>query len=223
MRAPYLDALRGLAVVWMMIFHFSYDMAMLDFVDWNFAEGFWWYFPRLIAGTFLFCVGISLYYAHSPKIRWKALKERSIKLGAAALAISLGTYLVFPQQWIFFGTIHCILTGSILGALLVNHRHLSLLVMMACLVGQYVLNYDIKWVSSVVQKPSMDFIPIYPWLWVILAGSLAAPYLSRIPWLMQMRILRFLDLLGKHSLKIYLLHQPLFYGLLLGIKAAFFR
>src|SRR5690349_16322417 len=105
-RAGYLDGLRGLAVAWMIIFHFSYDMTLLQFVDWNFAEGFWWYFPRVIAGTFLYCVGLSLYYAHHSGVRWAAIKNRTIKLGLGAVAVSIGTYFAFPQQWVFFGTLH---------------------------------------------------------------------------------------------------------------------
>lgn len=221
MRASYLDALRGLAVLWMIIFHFSYDMMMLGFVRWNFAEGFWWYFPRVIAFTFLFCVGLSMNYAHRPRINWPALNKRLLKLGAAALAVSLGTYIIFPNLWIYFGTLHCIFVGSLLGALLVNHRKTSLVLMLSIMIAQYLLGYDIKWISSILQKPSMDFIPIYPWLWVILAGILIGPYLSKIEFLQQMKSPRILNLLGRHSLKIYLLHQPLIYGLLLGVQLIF--
>jgi uncharacterized membrane protein len=222
-RAGYLDGLRGLAVAWMILFHFSYDLTLLGYVDWNFAEGFWWYFPRVIAGTFLYCVGLSLYYAHHSGIRWNAIKKRTIKLGLAALAVSIGTYVAFPQQWVFFGTLHCILLGSLLGVLLVNHRKLSWIIMILIIIFQYVLNYDIKWVSSIVQKPSMDFIPVYPWLWVILAGSLSAPYLSRMELISRMKSPGILDFLGKHSLKIYLIHQPLIFGCLLGVRKLFFQ
>ena len=110
MRSGYLDALRGIAVVWMIIFHSAYDLRMLGFVDWNFSQGFWWAFPRVIAWTFLFCVGVSLNFTHSGKINWDNLKKRSFKLAAAAFIISASTYVIFPQQWIFFGTLHCILS-----------------------------------------------------------------------------------------------------------------
>ena len=112
MRARYLDSLRGMAVVWMIIFHACYDMRMLGMVDWNFASGFWYAFPRVIAFTFLFCVGASLNFAHTPQINWKSLRIRSLKLGLAALAVSIGTYVAFPQQWIYFGTLHCIFAGG---------------------------------------------------------------------------------------------------------------
>lgn len=214
MRAGYLDALRGLAVIWMIIFHAAYDLRMFHYVSWDFSQGFWYAFPRVIAFTFLFCVGVSLNFAHRERINWKALKNRSLKLGLAAGAVSLGTYLTFPSQWIFFGTLHCILTGSILGALLVVRRKLALTLLIVILILQYGLNYDIRWVSSIVQKPSMDFIPIYPWFWAILLGILAGPYLSRSTFLTNIKPGKFLGFLGQHSLKIYLIHQPVIFGLI---------
>jgi uncharacterized membrane protein len=212
MRAAYLDALRGMAVIWMIIFHTAYDLRMFNYVPWNFSEGFWYAFPRVIAFTFLFCVGLSLNYSHRPEPKWNLLKIRTMKLGAAAIAVSLGTYFLFPTQWIFFGTLHCILVGSLLGALVVNHRKLAWTLLIGILVAQYILNYDIKWVSAIIQKPSMDFIPIYPWFWAILLGIIVGPYLSRIPVLQNLKPSPFLNLLGRHSLKIYLLHQPVIFG-----------
>lgn len=214
MRAGYLDALRGLAVIWMIIFHTAYDLRLFRYNDWDFSQGFWYAFPRVIAFTFLFCVGVSLNFGHGKKINWESLKKRSLKLGGAALIVSLGTYLIFPTQWIYFGTLHCIFTGSILGALLVNRRKLAGALLVTILVLQYILDYDIQWVSSILQKPSMDFIPIYPWFWAILLGIMIGPYLSRSSFLTGIKPGRFLSFLGQHSLKIYLLHQPLIFGLI---------
>jgi uncharacterized membrane protein len=218
MRAAYLDALRGMAVVWMIIFHTAYDLRMFNYVPWNFSEGFWYAFPRVIAFTFLFCVGLSLNYSHRPKPKWNLLKDRTFKLGAAAAAVSLGSYIIFPTQWIFFGTLHCILAGSLLGALVVNRRKLAWILLVGILVAQYILKYNIKWVSSIIQKPSMDFIPIYPWFWAILLGIVTGPYLSRITLLQNMGPSPFLNLLGRHSLKIYLLHQPLIFGTIWAVS-----
>jgi len=217
-RVSFLDALRGLAVVWMLIFHFTYDLRMFGFNSINFGQGFWFAFPRVIAFTFLFCVGVSLNFVHQGKINWNSLGKRSFKLAAASLCISVATYFIYPDQWVYFGTLHCILVGSILGALCVNHRIFSALFMIMILCGQYILGYDIKWVSKVLERPSMDFIPIYPWFWAILLGILTGPGLSKNRHLQQIKNIGFLKTLGTHSLKIYLIHQPLFFGLLWIVK-----
>ncbi|MFP5385634.1 MAG: heparan-alpha-glucosaminide N-acetyltransferase [Bacteriovoracia bacterium] len=214
MRAHYLDALRGMAVVWMIIFHAAYDLRLFNYLKWDFSTGFWYAFPRVIAFTFLFCVGLSLNYGHSPRPNWNSIKKRSLKLGVSAFLVSLGTYILFPSQWIFFGTLHCILLGSLAGVLLVNQRKIAGLLLVLILLGQYALGFDIKWVSSIVQRPSMDFIPLYPWFWAILLGIMVGPYLSRIPLLQKMKPSPFLNYLGQHSLKIYLIHQPLIFGLI---------
>jgi len=219
MRQGYIDALRALAVIWMIIFHTTYDLNMFGFMAVNFSDGFWYAFPRVIAGTFLFCVGLSLNITHTPSIKWHSLLKRSIKLGLAALAISVVSYIMFPSQWIYFGTLHCILVGSFLGALVVHHRLFALFVFSLIISLQYGLDYDIKWVSTLLQRQSLDFIPIYPWFWTILLGILLEPYLSRVKTLRELKVPNPALFLGRHSLKIYLLHQPLIYAILFLIKS----
>lgn len=223
MRANYLDSLRGIAVIWMVIFHTAYDLNMFQFVSWDFSTGFWYAFPRVIAFTFLFCVGASLNYTHRPRINWNSLIKRSQKLGLAALIISLSTYFMFPSNWIYFGTLHCIFMGSILGALLVNKRKLALVILILILIGQYALDFDIKWVSSLTKRQSMDFIPIYPWFWPILLGILIQPFLSKLSILQEIKPNRYLNFLGQNSLKIYLIHQPVIFGLIWMIRQLLVR
>lgn len=212
MRSGYLDALRGIAVLWMIIFHTCYDMKNFHLVDWNFSTGFWYAFPRVIAFTFLFCVGASLNFTHRPQIQWRALLKRCLKIGVCAAVISLVTYIAFPTQWIYFGTLHCICVGSFLGALVVNCRPLAWLLLLVILISQYALGFDIKWVSSFMGRQSLDFIPIYPWFWAILLGILLQPYLSKQDKLENFLPPKWLKFLGRHSLKIYLFHQPLIFG-----------
>jgi uncharacterized membrane protein len=223
LRANYLDSLRGIAVIWMVIFHTAYDLNIFQFVSWDFSTGFWYAFPRVIAFTFLFCVGASLNYTHRPQINWNSLIKRSQKLGLAALIISVSTYFMFPSNWIYFGTLHCIFMGSILGALLVNKRKLALVILILILIGQYALDFDIKWVSSLTKRQSMDFIPIYPWFWPILLGILIQPFLSKLSILQEIKPNRYLNFLGQNSLKIYLIHQPVIFGLIWMIRQLLVR
>jgi uncharacterized membrane protein len=213
MRVFLLDLVRTLAIISMVIFHTNYDLKMFHLVPWDFNTGFWYAFPRVIAFCFLYCVGVSLYLTHAKTLNWPSLKKRALKLGLSSLLISIVTYFLFPSQWVYFGTLHCIFLGSILGAPLVNRRKLSLLLFFTILTGQYLLDYDIKWISSILQRPSMDFIPLYPWFWVILLGSLTAPYLMKISTqIAPQRIPNWMSWPSKNSLEIYLIHQPLIFG-----------
>jgi uncharacterized membrane protein len=218
-RHGYLDILRGLAVIWMIIFHASYDLKILGLVNWDFSQGFWYAFPRFIAFTFLYCVGISLHLTHSPQINLPNFKKRTLKLALASFGVSLASYLFNPGQWIYFGTLHCILAGSLLGMLFIGKKRLIILFMLAIIYLQYVQGFDIRWVSQTIQKPSLDFIPIYPWFWVILAGMFSAPYLSKNRQICDIKVPHFLSFLSVNSLKIYLIHQPFIFGTLWLVKA----
>lgn len=215
-RLSFLDAFRGVAVVMMILFHTCYDMRLLGMVEWDFTKGFWYYFPRFIAFSFLFCVGVSTHLTHTPQLQLLKLKKKLLTLLISAGLITLSTYLVFESQFIFFGTLHCIFLGTLIAALLARHRRILTGIMVLIVVLQYGFHFDIQWVSSIFNRPSLDFIPIYPWLWVILFGLFSAPYLMKNQFLRGLKSPKALTFLSQHSLKIYLLHQPLIYGFLYG-------
>jgi len=219
-RLGFLDCLRGGAVVLMVFFHTCKAMVWMEMIDLNMSQSFWPAMPKIIIFTFLFCVGISLNFSHFPQINWNSLKKRSFKLALGAMAVSLSTYLIIPEKWVYFGTLHCILVGSILGALLVNHRRLAALILTLIVSLQYVGGYGIKWIHySLLNKSSLDFIPIYPWLWVILLGILTGPYLLKNKYLVEMNAPVPLRFLGAHAFKIYVIQAPIIYPTLWVIRS----
>lgn len=205
-----LDSLRGLAVLLMLIFHFAYDLWLFGHIQTRMNIGFWYALPRFIVFVFLWCVGASLEITHGKKIKWPSFWKRWLKLMAIALIISLVTYFTFPKSWIYFGTIHCIATVSLLALPFFYFRWARIPALIAILIGQYALGYDIAWMSRFIEHQSMDFIPAYPWFWVVLVGMITGPWLlSR--WRPAPNPA--LEILGRHALKIYLVHQALFYAL----------
>lgn len=206
-----LDTLRGVAVLLMVIFHFVYDLWLFGYLSDHYKQGFWYALPRVIVFIFLWCVGASLELTHRDGVMWASFRQRLLKLGGLALGISLVTYIFFPKTWIYFGTIHCIATVSVLALPFFYVRWARLPVLVAILIAQYQLGYSITWVGSHFPRHSMDFIPAYPWFWVTLLGMLTGPWvLSK--W--QPRANPPLEWAGRHALKIYLIHQPLFYSLI---------
>lgn len=205
-----LDSLRGLAVFLMLIFHFAYDLWLFGHIQTPMNIGFWYALPRLIVFIFLWCVGASLEITHAKEIKWPSFWKRWFKLMGIALIISGVTYFTFPRSWIYFGTIHCIATVSLLALPFFFYRWARIPVFFAILMGQYLLNYDIVWMSRFIEHQSMDFIPAYPWFWVVLLGMMTGPWLLT-RW--QPAPNPILEFLGRHALKIYLVHQALFYAL----------
>src|SRR5687768_1672935 len=63
-RLPLIDAARGAAILAMVVYHFSWDLRFFGFIAADVAGGLGWrVFARLIAGAFLFLVGVSLVLA----------------------------------------------------------------------------------------------------------------------------------------------------------------
>lgn len=110
-RYPFVDQLRGIAVILMVIFHFCFDLNFHHFISINIFSFFWRSFASIIIILFLFTVGMSLVLAHTPKIQWKKFFKRFALLCFLAIFISISTYCLFPKNWIFFGvfTLYCFL------------------------------------------------------------------------------------------------------------------
>ena len=76
------------------------------------------------------------------------------------------------------------------------------------------------------KPPTEDYVPLLPWIGVVLLGIFAAPHIMKwsqthMQSVTDTAAIRWLALAGRHSLAIYLLHQPLLIGVLsLYVKIA---
>ena len=115
-RIDAIDIARGVALVAMAIYHFTWDLEFFGYVPPAMtAVGGWKLFARCIASSFLFLVGVSLFLGHARGIRWKGFLRRLAMVAGAALAITLVTYIAVPTGFIFFGILHQIALASVLG------------------------------------------------------------------------------------------------------------
>ncbi len=239
-RIGIIDTLRGIALVAMAIYHFSWDLGFFGYVDpATISSGGWKMFARLIAGSFLFLAGFSLVLGNYPQIRAGGFLIRLAKIVAAALVITFATWFTFPDAFIFFGILHAIAAASVIGLLFLRLPPvLTLLVAAAAFVAPHYLRsplFDtpaLWWVGLSETLPrSNDYVPLLPWLTPFLAGLAAARIALRAgftSWLASLgaggRAGRALSLAGRHSLAVYLVHQPLLFALVylfsLGFPAA---
>ncbi len=210
-RYIFLDQLRGVAIVLMVIFHFAYDLNFFRFVHIEFIKDpLWYYFPRLITFLFLVCVGMSIGVVHQKKIRWKKVTKRFLVLSFWAAVFSVTTFFIFPERWIYFGILHCIALSSLVGVFFLKIPVISGLIGITALVLDIFFGIGLPWID--LPHPAVDYIPFFPWFGAVLFGillhriefhTLKTDFLPRSP----------LAFLGKHSLLIYLLHQPILFGL----------
>lgn len=220
-----LDLLRALAIVLMIYFHFAFDLGAFGFVQIDFTlDPFWWGLPRLIVFLFLVAVGGALGVASDlGLITTKSVFTRFLKLGILALIITIFTYFAFPPTWIYFGTLHCIALCSLAAwpIVLIKNIRLRILVNIIITLAIWipVWSHHFIWPWIKLPHPSMDYIPFLPWFGVVTFGIALYDlrffsFLDRILYkILRAKIIAPLLWMGRHSLAIYLIHQPVLYGI----------
>lgn len=226
-----LDALRGLAIVWMAAFHFGFDLNHLGFISpkQNFYTDPLWTVQRTcIVSLFLFCAGLGQAAAlHAGQV-WARFWQRWAQVAGCAVLVSIGSMFMFPQSWISFGVLHGIAVMLVVARCAAPLRGwLWPLGLIAVMLPRFVSDpvFDqpwLQWTGLVTHKPrTEDYVPLLPWLGVMLWGLAAGQWLlvKRAHWLHGKlpRAAQPLALLGRWALSFYMLHQPVFIGLLMAV------
>ena len=229
-----LDALRAGAIVWMAAFHFGFDLnhfGLLEPRQFFHRDVLWTTQRTCILSLFVFCAGLSQAVAlqagqggpRFPASFWR----RWAQVAGCAVLVSLGSALMFPRSWIYFGVLHGLAVMLILCRLAAPLRvwlwPLGAVAVALPRVVQLPL-FDhpaLNWIGLVTRLPvTEDFVPVLPWLGLMLWGLAAGQ------WLLQHRravlsaplpaVLQPMAVLGRWSLSFYMLHQPLLIGAILG-------
>lgn len=204
-----IDLLRGLALVSMIIYHLAFDLSYFFNFEYSYFEPALFYLGKATAFTFLFLVGFSFSFS-----TLRHLFLRVFKIYLSASLVTLITYLVSPDLTVRFGILHLIAVSLLLlfPCILVKKR--LLLLPVALVIISFGLFYSLP--SSTI---SFDYYPIAPWFGFVLLGFVAAQsYLRHRPPLFskdQPSMTYPLTYMGRHSLLIYLLHQPVLLLILL--------
>jgi len=221
-----IDIFRGWAIFLMVLFHFSFDLNHFSYLEIDIKhDKFWVYFRFIIVSIFLFTVGMSLKLAHQHKINWKSIQKRALLLGGASILVTVGSYFLFPQSWIYFGVLHFILLSSFLVLPFFNYPFISIILGLLILLG-HLFNYlHMHWLFNFIRIPlhlplehTEDIIRLTPWFALILFGSATITLhwhhkLFNNSFFNKKNLFNtFFSFLGKNSLVIYLTHQPLLFG-----------
>lgn len=234
-RIAALDIARTVALVGMVIYHFTYDLEMFGYIPPGTAvSGGFAVLARLVAGSFLFLAGVSLVLAHGQGLRWRPFLRRLGVIALAAGVITAATRQAMPDSYIFFGILHAIAFGSVVGLVFLRLPAVLTLVAAAALVvaRPYLQTgfFDasgLAWLGLTTWPVrSVDFVPVFPWLAAILAGiGVARVAAATGLWdALRGRMAgagRIIGWPGRHSLAIYLIHQPVLIGCLWVVTWAF--
>ncbi len=242
-RIALIDVARGVALVAMGVFHFAWDLSFLKFIATDIAlDPVWRMFSHSIAGSFLALAGLSLALAHVFGFRSQPFWRRFAVIAGAALAVSAATWFAMPQSYVLFGILHCIALGSLLCILLINAPWWLSLVGAAVVAGLPSL-FQVPALAPVqewfdnsllftiwqhaglsdVPPVTVDFVPLFPWAAFMLAGFGAGLLLARSGLVGGLSAVNLppvakpLIWAGRHSLPIYLIHQPVLIGALMAV------
>ncbi len=224
-RLPAIDALRGVALLLMFAYHFAFDLRYYRITASDFEhDPRWLGFRALIVSCFMLLVGISLVLADRAGASSRHFWRRCALITSCALLVSAGSYILFPASFIYFGILHCIVVASILALPLLRRPRLALACGVAVIVGGVTLSatlFDrpwLSWIGFVTTKPlTEDYVPLAPWAGIAFVGIALAHALARVdfrPLAAFNAAPRWLTWLGRHSLLLYMVHQPLLLGLL---------
>ena len=225
-RFAILDTYRGFVIINMIAFHFLYDVFMAFGLDKS------WYFQptnriwqQFICWSFILLSGWVWSYG-----RVKALK-RGIFLNICGLLITAVTAVAIPSELIIFGILNFIGCATLLMLPLEKllkkiPAPLGLTLFFLLFIAFYYCNTWSISVDSVFLIPvgfpprsfySSDYFPLLPWFFLYVTGYYLGRLLENKKGFLRICNVKIpvLDIIGRRSVWIYLIHQPICYGLCL--------
>jgi len=211
----------------MVIYHTAFDLSHFYGYALNVLSGPWLIFQQITASLFLLLVGISAAISFwRSNVWWKHI-YRFARVGAAAMIVSIATYIIDTETFVRFGILHLVAVSALLLPLIAGLKERTIVLGAIILALQPIISsihHEASWLIPVGFRPSMfrtvDYFPIVPWFGVILIGY-------GIGYFWYVRKLRalssekrealvtrnsFLNTLlwpGRHALLVYVLHQPI--------------
>jgi uncharacterized membrane protein len=234
-----IDSARGVAIIMMTIFHLMWDLWFFRILpDVVLYAGFWKYFQRTTAILFLLMVGVSLTISYRRAKRragqdarlWPKFFWRGLRIFGWGLVITLVVWAA-GVGYVHFGILHLIGLSIILAYPLLPYRWVNLASWAALfLIGGWLQNVRVAFPWLVwlgLQPPNYapnDYFPLVPWFGVVILGVVLGNSLYHedrrrfpLPDWSGAPLIRLLQFLGRHSLTIYLIHQPLLLAILYAL------
>ena len=233
-----IDLLRTIAVAMMIIFHTLYLMDFFGIRNTNVPgpfHGFWWWFPRVTGGIFIFLAGVSLTITCSQSKRASGFILRGFQIFGLGMLITVITWSISTEDYVKFGILHFFGVAFILAPLFTRFRYVNLMIG-AALMGAGIhlqeqgILVSFPWLLWLGLMPrgfrTWDYWPLLPWFGLFLIGMFCGKMLYpdgkrgfRIPELNN-PIASALTLPGRHPLIVYLAQWPAIIGILLVLFPA---
>lgn len=223
-----IDFLRGLSIILMVGYHLLYDLgAMAGFSSFlgfstNLTTPAWTAAQYFFAGLFVVLSGISSTLS-------RGNVRRAVRLSAFALLITAVTFFYDRASAIYFGILHCLGVSILIYGLTLQKASASacaaagVLVLVASAALPLALKgatIDFNWLLPLgIHGPfyqSFDYFPLFPWFGIFLGGAALGKsvYASKKSLIPRSLPVTFVNVAGRYSLWIYIVHQPVILGIL---------
>ena len=230
-----IDFLRGFAIILMVFFHIIYDLNFFSITNFRIYSGIILYIARLSASIFVVLAGISLSISYSKSKNWLKTNDiilkfikRGLKILFLGVIISVITWFYIPRGFVVFGILHFIGTSIILSLIFIRYRVINIIFgLLFIIVGFYLksLTFDFNILIPLGFIPNnfwtIDYFPLFPWFGIFLIGisigNIIYPDFKRkyeIKDLSKKLLVKSFCFLGRNSLLIYFLHQPIIIGII---------
>lgn len=235
-RVQLLDTLRGIPLIYMLIFHTEYDLVYMFGVDWLLPL-----FREqnksipVFASMFVLLAGITVRFSRNPA-------KHGARLMIIAACFTLVTSFIFPGGAIYFGVLHLMSCGMLVYSVIQKYADKLPWWLGAGLCAViYAFTFNVKYgyfgfegfslpvpeiltINNLLYPfgfvtpyySSVDFLPLLPWLFMFLAGTFIGRLIvgRELPKLFYRDLCPPITWLGRHSLLIYIIHQPIVFALL---------
>lgn len=234
-RIVLLDEMRGFAVFCMVVYHAFYTFTFL--LGWDFCRSLLDFFTPAepwFAGLFIFLSGLAGNLTRSNL-------KRGLKLAIVAVGVSAVTFFAVREQAIYFGILHFLSVSMLLIGLCkrpLNRVPIWVGISLCAVLFLFTMGVEYGYLGiaryPLIDLPrtwyttnwfmplgfynsaffSSDYFPVFPWIFVFLAGFFFGRYAvqGKFPaWTYRSRV-RPLAFLGRHALIVYIVHQPVLYG-----------
>ncbi len=234
-RYTVIDLLRGLTIISMITYHAVWDLVYMFQKDWDWYTsigGYLW--QQSICWTFILLSGFCF------SLGKKKLKRGLVVFGAGALVTAISLLFV-PENRVIFGVLtmlgSCMLLATLFEKLLLRIKPA---IGLSCSILLFILTRNVEIGElgfeglSLLHLPgklyanlfttylgfpspsfySTDYFGLFPWIFLFLTGFFLYKIAEQKELLQKLPSwkLPVINFIGKHSLIVYLLHQPILYA-----------